>query len=61
MSGGVRTAWRAFLLSHAGAVLVLTALLVISVAAHDAPDANIGAGLFVLMLGAMGLPWSIPA
>ena len=55
-----RTASRMLLVSHAAAVTFLVAVLAISLVGHDAPDANIGAGLIGLALGVLGLPWSAP-
>ena len=37
---------------------VLLVLHVLAVGLHDAPDANIGAGLAMMLIGLLGLPWS---
>lgn len=48
--------WR----SHLAVVVVATVGLVVAVAAHgDSPDANVGAGLFYLLLMTLGMPWSL--
>ena len=57
---GNPTPWRILLILHAALVVVLAASLALSAAAYDAPDANIGAGLLALVLGVLGLPWSVP-
>jgi hypothetical protein len=47
--------------THALSVLAGLAYLGIAVIGHaDAPDANIGAGLALLWLGAIGSPWTWP-
>ena len=51
---------RLFLVVHVAVVAILAVLLAVVVAGHgDAPDANIGAGLVLLPLIALGLPWSL--
>jgi hypothetical protein len=48
-------------LIHAGLVIFLIALLSVLDLIHpdDPPDANIGAGLVGLVIGALALPWSV--
>jgi len=55
-----RTALRPLLRAHAMAVVALTALF-FYLSSLSGPDdgANIGAGMVLLPLGALGLPWSL--
>jgi hypothetical protein len=51
---------RVLLIVHIAVVVLLMVLLAVMVAADgDGPDANIGAGLVLLPLIALGLPWSL--
>lgn len=51
---------RPLLLVHVALVAILAVVLAVMVAGHgDGPDANIGAGLVLLPLIALGLPWSL--
>lgn len=47
--------WRA----HAVLVALVVAFA-LAAAVNDPPDANIGLGLALLALGALGAPWSLP-
>lgn len=49
--------WRGWLLAHAGAVLLLSALY--AVTSFSAEEPNIGAGFFALLLDVAGLPWPV--
>jgi hypothetical protein len=55
----VRALRHPVVLSHAAVLAVLVALLVLSEATYDQPDANIGSGLLGLAIGVLGLPWSL--
>ena len=46
-------------LAHAAALALVAGYIGLS-AFHSTPDANIGLGLGLLALGAMGAPWSVP-
>ncbi len=46
-------------LTHAAVLAVLVLLFVLAEGLHDTPDANIGAGLVGLVIGVLGLPWSL--
>jgi hypothetical protein len=50
---------RLFLILHVALVAILAVVLAVVTGAHDSPDANIGAGLVLLPLIALGLPWSL--
>ncbi len=48
------------LVAHVVLLVLGLGYSLISVVAHDTPDANIGAGLGLLWVGLMGSPWSWP-
>lgn len=50
---------RVLLIVHIAVVAALMVALAVMTAGHDGPDANIGAGLVLLPLIALGLPWSL--
>jgi len=50
---------RLFLIVHVAIVAILAVVLAVVTGSHDTPDANIGAGLVLLPLIALGLPWSL--
>jgi hypothetical protein len=50
---------RLFLIVHVALVAILAVVLAVVTGSHDTPDANIGAGLVLLPLIALGLPWSL--
>ena len=54
---------QARVLLHAGAVVALTAFLLVTewLQPNDVADANIGGGGAFFALFVMGLPWSVPA
>lgn len=55
-------AWRdPVLLTHAFIVAVVLVVLVLTATVGATEDANIGAGIMGLLLGILGLPWSLPA
>jgi hypothetical protein len=45
---------------HAAAVVLLSAPFIWRVVTYSGPDADIGAGLLLLPILALGLPWTIP-
>lgn len=56
-----RPVWTALLAVHAAPVLVLIALfLALVLPTLGQPDANIGAGIALLPLLVLGVPWSLP-
>jgi hypothetical protein len=58
----VRSRGRRWLIAHAVLVGVLLVVFAALALAHDPDDgANIGAGIALLPILALGLPWSVPA
>ena len=48
------------LVAHVALVVLGLGYSLLSVVAHDTPDANLGAGLGLLWVGLLGSPWSWP-
>ena len=46
--------------THAGAVAVLSAAFIWRVVTYDGADADIGGGLLLLPILVLGLPWTVP-
>lgn len=55
-----RNTWYPGLTLHAAVIGILLALLAVMVGRTDGVDANIGAGLVLIVLLGLGLPWSLP-